>query len=538
MDKKYTESELNSLSKEELISLFLSVQTMADELSKTVAVQDKKLDLLLEQINISKQRQYGRSSEKMVCDGQLSLNLDLALNEAEAAVTGLYVVEPEFEQICPRPYTRKKVKGKREEELKDLPVKVINHELSEEELSSRLGPKWKRLPDEVYKRLVFHPATFEVEEHHVAVYAGMDGQTIIRGKRPADLLRNSIVTPSLEAAIINNKYVNAVPLYRMEQEFLRNDIRISRQVMANWTIQCAERYLSLLYDRLHQELYKANILQADETPVLVSKDGRPAGSRSYMWVYRTGKMYESNPIILYEYQKTRNTSHPREFLKGYSGTVVTDGYQVYHTLEKEREDLKIAGCWSHARRHFANVTKALGKEKAKGTLAEEALKRIAAIYKLENELQHLRAEERKQQRQLKIKPHVDAFFAWVKSHLLEVLPKSETAKGFTYCINQEKYLRGFLDDGNVPLDNNAAESAIRSFCIGKANWHLIDTIEGAKASAIIYSIAETAKANRLKPYNYFEHLLTEIPKHMDDKNLDFLDDLLPWSKNLPETCRK
>ena len=297
-------------------------------------------------------------------------------------------------------------------------------------------------------------------------------------------------------------------------------------------------YLSLLYDRLHQELYKANILQADETPVLVSKDGRPAGSRSYMWVYRTGKMYESNPIILYEYQKTRNTSHPREFLKGYSGTVVTDGYQVYHTLEKEREDLKIAGCWSHARRHFANVTKALGKEKAKGTLAEEALKRIAAIYKLENELQHLRAEERKQQRQLKIKPHVDAFFAWVKLHLLEVLPKSETAKGFTYYINQEKYLRVFLDDGNVPFDNNAAELAIRSFCIGKANWHLIDTIEGAKASAIIYSIAETAKANRLKPYNYFEHLPTEIPKHMDDKGLDFLDDLLPWSEKLPETCRR
>jgi len=297
-------------------------------------------------------------------------------------------------------------------------------------------------------------------------------------------------------------------------------------------------YLSLLYDRLHQELYKANILQADETPVLVSKDGRPAGSRSYMWVYRTGKMYESNPIILYEYQKTRNTSHPREFLKGYSGTVVTDGYQVYHSLEKEREDLKIAGCWSHARRHFADVTKALGKEKAKGTLAEEALKRIAAIYKIENELQHLTAEERKQQRQLKIKPHVDAFFAWVKLHLLEVLPKSETAKGFTYYINQEKYLRVFLDDGNVPFDNNAAELAIRSFCIGKANWHLIDTIEGAKASAIIYSIAETAKANRLKPYNYFEHLPTEIPKHMDDKGLDFLDDLLPWSEKLPETCRR
>lgn len=543
MDRKYSEAELNSFNKAALISLFLSVQAMADELSNTVTAQkeqlnlmNQKLDLLLEQLNISKQHQFGRSSEKMDFAGQLSL--DECFNEAEAIITNKYILEPEMEQITPSPYTRKKAKGKREKDLADLPVKVIPHELSEEELTSRLGPKWKRLPDEVYKRLAFHPAAFEVEEHHVAVYAGMDGQTIIRGNRPVDLLRNSIATPSLEAAIMNSKYVNAIPLYRLEQEFARNDVQLSRQVMANWTIQCGERYLSLLYDRLHRELYKADVLQADETPVLVSKDGRPAGSKSYMWVYRTGKMYQSNPIVLYEYQRTRNANHPREFLKDYRGTVVTDGYQVYHTLEKEREGLRIAGCWSHARRHFSNVTKTLGKDKSKGTLANEALKQIAAIYKVEGMLKDLTPEERKQQRQLMVKPLVDVFFAWLKEHQSDVLPKSETGKGFTYCLNQEKYLRVFLDDSNVPVDNNAAEGAIRGFCIGKANWHLIDTIDGAKASAIIYSIAETAKANNLKPYNYFEHLLTEIPKHMDDKKLEFLEDLLPWSKDLPESCKK
>lgn len=543
MDRKYSESELNSFNKAALISLFLSMQSMADELSSTVNSQkeqmnqmNQKLDLLLEQLNISKQHQFGRSSEKIDFEGQLSLGE--CFNEAEAIITNKYVLEPELEQICPSPYTRKKAKGKREQDLKDLPVKVIPHELSEEELVSRLGSKWKRLPDEVYQRLAFHPATFEVEEHHVAVYAGMDGQTIIRGNRPADLLRNSIATPSLEAAIMNSKYVNAIPLYRLEQEFARNDVHLSRQVMANWTIQCGERYLSLLYDRLHQEIYKCSVLQADETPVCVSKDGRPAGSKSYMWVYRTGKMNHEASIVLYEYQKTRNTNHPREFLKDYSGTVVTDGYQVYHTLEKEREDLKIAGCWSHARRRFANVVKTLGKEKSKGTLAFDALKQIAAIYKIEGMLNDLTPEERKQQRQLLVKPLVDAFFSWVKIHQSGVLPKSETGKGFIYCLNQEKYLRVFLDDGSVPADNNAAEGAIRGFCIGKANWHLIDTIDGAKASAIIYSIAETAKANHLKPYNYFEHLLTEIPKHMDDKNLDFLNDLLPWAETLPESCKK
>ncbi len=174
-----------------------------------------------------------------------------------------------------------------------------------------------------------------------------------------------------------------------------------------------------------------------------------------------------------------------------------------------------------------NVTKTLEKEKYIGTLANDALKQIATIYKIEGMLKELAPEERKQQRQLMVRPLVDAFFAWIKEHQADILPKSETGKGFTYCLNQEKYLRVFLDDGNVPADNNAAEGAVRGFCIGKTNWHLIDTIDGAKASALIYSIAETAKANHLKPYSYFEHFLTEIPKHMDDKNLDFLNNLLP-----------
>jgi len=541
MDKKYTEAELIKYDKEVIISIFLSVQQLTENLSLICAEQkvqleqlNQNMNLILEQLNISNQQKFGRSSEKMVYDGQL----EMCFNEAEVTILNKFVIEPDMEEVCPKPYKRKKVKGKRDEDLKEIPVIVINHELSEEELKERLGDKWRRLPDEVYKRLAFHPAKFEVEEHHVAVYAGSDNQTIIRGKRPADLLRNSIVTPSLEAAIMNSKYVNAIPLYRLEQEFLRNDVLISRQVMANWTIQCGERYLSLIYDRLHKELYRSRVLQADETPVCVSKDGRPAGSKSYMWVYRTGKMYDAAPIVLYEYQKTRNTSHPREFLKNYSGTVVTDGYQAYHSLEKEREDLKIAGCWSHARRRFANVVKALGKEKAKGTLAYDALKQIAAMYKIEGLLSELSPEERQKQRQLTVKPLVEAFFTWVRQHEIEVLPKSETGKGFTYCLNQEKYLKVFLEDGNVPPDNNAAESSIRGFCIGKHNWHLIDTIDGAKTSAIIYRIAETLKANNLKPYKYFELLLTEIPKHMEDTNLDFLDDLLPWSENLPVECKK
>ncbi len=534
MKNTFSDQELTKYKKDKLISLVLSQQQINEEQEKHLRELNAKMDLLLEQLSISTQKRFGRSSEKMEWEDQLVM----CFNEAEVTISNLYVIEPTFEEITPKAYKRKKVKGKREEDLKNLPVKVIEHMLTNEELQATFGDKWRRLPDEVYKRLNFHPATFEVEEHHVGVYCGRDNQTIIKADRPVDLLRGSIVTPSLEAAILNSKYVNAVPLYRLEQEFARQDMKISRQVMANWTIKCAERYFSLLYDRLQNELLSHDLLQADETPVLVSKDGRPAGSKSYMWVYRTGKMHKASPIILYDYQRTRNSSHPKEFLKGFGGTLVTDGYQVYHKLAKDDPNIVIAGCWSHGRRNFANIVKALGKEKSKGTLAEDALKQISLIYNVDNNLLELTSEERLHRRKLLVMPLVDAFFAWIKSKQNEVPAQSETGKGFTYCLNQEKYLRTFLEYPDVPLDNNATESAIRGFCIGKKNWVLIDTIEGAKASAIIYSIAETAKANNLKPYQYFKYLLEEIPKHMEDKDLLFLENLLPWSENLPSECKK
>ena len=269
----------------------------------------------------------------------------MLFNEAEVLIVDKYVIEPTIGQVCPEleDTTSKKrtprPKGKREEDLAGLPVKVVEHTLSESELQDKFGTTWRRLPDEVYKRLAFHPATFEVEEHHVAVYTGKSNgeETVVKAPRPADLLRNSIVTPSLEAAILNGKYVNAIPLYRMEQEFQRNGIKISRANMANWTIKCGEQYFSLLYDYLHQELLKCDVCQADETPVEVSKDGRKAGSKSYMWVYRTGKMYDANPIVLYDYQKTRNATHPETFLKCYQGALVSDGNASYHAMEKKGE---------------------------------------------------------------------------------------------------------------------------------------------------------------------------------------------------------
>ena len=525
-----TKEQLEQLDKDALIQQFMNLQEQYKQM-------DQKQQLILEQLAVMNRRQYGKSSEKLPPDGQLMFvepNGEIGyFNEAEAVAAAT-----EFDEEEPVKRRGKKVQGKRAADISNLPVVQIDHMMTEDELVTEFGEDgWRQLPDEIYNRYRFVPAKVEIEEHHVGVYKSRTDGHFRKAPHPAYLIRNSLVSPTLEAAIMNAKYVNAMPLYRQEQDFARYGMDITRAEMAHWTILCAERYLSILYDFLHRQMYGYHVLQADETSVRVHHEDRTEGDKHYMWVYRTGRMY-SNQIVLYDYQPTRNASHPAEFLKDFRGICVTDGYQVYHRLEAEHENLKIAGCWAHARRRFDDALKAQPKENRKSSLAHKALKLIQAVYREEGRLKDLPPDERLEHRQLMVKPLVDAYFAWVKQNVGKVLPKSETGKGFSYSLNQEKYLRVFLTDGEVPMDNNSAEQSIRGFCVGRKNWVAIDTIAGAQSSAIIYSITETAKANNLKPYNYLEYLLTVIPEHMDDHDTSFCEDLLPWSDQLPDDCRK
>ena len=537
---KFTEEQLNTLDKSFIVNLFLQLQDQNDKLSGEIQELNKKMEVLIEQVTLANKNRFGRSSEKMMDTSQICfMEVDgtiVFFNEAEA-VSDLDAEEPDT--LENKPARKPKAVGKKEADIKDLPVNIINHYLTDEELVAEFGENgWKQLPDVISKRYRFIPAKVEIDEHHVGVYASKTDDRIIKADHPKALLHGSLVSPTIAAAIMNGKYVNAVPLYRLEQEFSRYGLTITRQNMANWMIRLGESYLAVLYDYLHQKLYDYHVIQADETPVLVNRDGRSAGTKSYMWVYRSGHLYTDKQIVLYDYHKTRNSSHPREFLRNYSGICVTDGYQVYHTIEKEREDLQIAGCWVHARRKFDEALTVIPKAHQNKSNAFLVIKQIQAIYREEGKLNKLSSEERLMQRQLVIKPLVDALFAYLKKMEPTVPASGQLRKAYTYILNQEKYLRVFLEDGEIPIDNNASERAIRGFCIGKKNWQMIDTINGAHSSAIIYSIAETAKANNLKPYDYFVYLLEEIPKHMEQKDRTFLEDLLPWSKKLPEGIRK
>ena len=536
--------ELHKIPHDLLVDMFLQMHTSLALMQEQNGTLIRQVSSLQESIAVLTQQRFGRKTEKLSeLPGQMVLAFDPsdALNEAEVLTDGGTFDEPGIETAVIR---RKavKTKGKRETDLSGIETVIEPAVTIPEERLEELFPKgYHRLPDEVYKDLEYRPAKFIVHEHHIAVYAGNSDTGVVRADRPERLLKNSILTTSLAAGIFEEKYVNHSPYNRIEASFKCKDANITRQNMAGWMIMIHDRYLRPLGRELHRELLKSRLIHCDETPFKMPDNGRGPDSKDYMWVYHTYERYGSPPIFIYDYRPTRKAENPRSFLEGYEGILMTDGYQVYHTLAKERpEEVKVAGCWAHAKRKFAEIVKALGAKASKGTIADQANRRIAAIYHVDNMYQESSFEERLENRKNSVKPLVDEYFAWLKclQESGQLDQSSKTAKAIRYSINQEAYLRLFLTDAMIPLDNNDAERSIRAFCVGKKNWQIIDSKQGAEASAMFYSIAETAKANGLKPYEYFKYVLDQMLLHLDDKPADYISDLVPWSNKLPESCKK
>lgn len=539
MCKKFTPDELNTMDTEIKDDIIYQMQDRLDKL-------EQDYETLMEQVRLANQQRFGRQSEKLESiAGQISF-----FNEAEACCDES-TPEPTIEEViieAEKKPRKSKLKGQREEDLKDFPQEEIPHDVAEEKLLDTFGKgNWRSMPDEIFWQLRFEPAKWIAEKHVIKVYVGTDGMhqdEFLRGDHPNTLFRGSIATPSLEAAIINAKYVNGNPLDRIARDFQTNGLNLSKQTMSNWTVAVAEKYFVPVYELMKSTSLKAHVNQCDETPVEVIHDGRPAGSKSYMWVHITGELSPGPKIIVYEYQKTRHSDHPKEYYRDFHGILMTDGLEQYHKIARELEDLTNANCFAHARRDYADAIKAIGKGNEKlirQSIAYQALVRISAIYDLEGSLKELSPQDRLKERQASIKPLVEEYFVWVKERLSDttVIPKGKTASGLRYSINQEEYLKVFLTDGEVPIDDSASERALRNFTIGRKNWMTINTVRGAQASAIIYSITETARANNLNVYYYISYLLTELPKLIDtDGNIEQskLEPLMPWSKSLPADC--
>jgi hypothetical protein len=368
-------------------------------------------------------------------------------------------------------------------------------------------------------------------EHVRKVYACRDcerdecGVPIVKSPICNPVIKGGFASAEAIAHIAMQKFVMAIPLYRQEQEWSRYGINLSRQTMSNWLIKATFDWLEPIYETLAEMLCMCKVLHADETVLQVlHEDGKSAQNKSYMWLYRTSGDTNS-PIVLYEYQPNRKAEHPKKFLENFSGYLHTDGYEVYHSLP---DKIKVVGCFAHARRKFDEATKGLSKKEQEDSVAGIGKKFCDKLFALERDFAKLSDEERFQKRQELSKPVFEEFYRWIGTLNPEPPPKTLLHTAVVYALNQREYLARYLEDGRLEISNNRAERSIKPFVIGRKNWLFANTPRGAKASAILFSIIETAKENGLNPYEYLTYVFKNAPNWDVRNNPNYLEFLMPW----------
>jgi transposase len=508
-------SSTQQQSKEELLNL-------VNRQAATIEQLETKVRWFEEQFHLARHKQFGASSERSVtAQGDL-------FNEAEA-IAEAGPVEEQIRQTIS--YERKKP-GRRPIP-KDLPIERIEYRLPEEEqICTACGGHLHEMSEELRHEVKLIPAQVRMVQHARIVYGCRNCEKngievpIKTAKAPRPVIEKGLASPSAAAYVMTMKFVEGVPLYRQEQHYARMGIDLSRGVLSNWMLKSSE-WLELIYGRLKEKLCQRDILHADETTVQVLKEpGKAAESQSYMWLYRTGST--GPPIVLFDYQPSRSGEHPRRFLAGFRGYLQVDGYAGYHNIP----DVVLCGCWAHLRRKFDEALKGLPpKQRVSGTRTQQALEQINKLFMIEREIRQMTAEEHLQIRNLKSRPIVEEFRRWLDEVAGSVLTKSLFGTAVHYGCQQWPKLVRFLEDGRIELDNNRAERSIKPFVIGRKNWLFANTPKGARASAVIYSIVESAKENGLNPYAYLTHLFDKLP-NLDSRDDDTLDQLLPWNVNL------
>jgi len=453
---------------------------------------------LTEQLNLALARRYAASSEKISPD-QIRL-----FNEAETDVE----VAPDADDDVVVPEHKRRKRG-RKPLPESLPRVDVVHEIPESERRCEHDGRLLTEIDEVIsEQLDIIPAKIQVIRHIRKKYACRCGQCIKTASLPAQPIPKSMASPGLLAHITVSKYADALPLYRQETILQRIGVDIPRATLANWMIQ-AGNLIQPVINLLRDRLLAYDVIQMDETTVQVLKeDGKAAQSKSYLWVQRGGP--PGRPVLLYDYDPSRSQSVPRRLLEGFAGYLQTDGYDGYNAVVLGN-GLTHVGCMAHARRKFSEAVKAQGRKKRRGK-AHRALELIQKLYRIEKQAKTLTPEERHAHRQRHAVPILNDLRAWLDETLPQVPPQSAAGKAMYYLHNEWPKLMGYLADGRIEIDNNGAENAIRPFVVGRKNWLFSDSVRGVKASANLYSLLETAKANGLEPYAYLRYLFTGLPK--------------------------
>jgi transposase len=432
-------------------------------------------------------------------------------------------------------------KGDREKLIKALPHEVVECVLNAEETICKIcGSELEIIgKKKVRSEMEYIPAKLIMKDYVQYVYKCVECgkndtnpyDSIICAPVPVSVLTHSFASPSCVAWVMYQKYMMSVPLYRQEKDFIRMGAELKRDMMANWVIRSSEYWLKPLYDKMHQQLLKCNVIMSDETTWQVNhEDGKNASSKSYIWIHRNGNC-EGPPIVLYKYTSTRSGDHAKKFLEGFHSYHVSDAYAGYEKVEGIIRCL----CFSHLRRYYLDAIPLDSRKKEiPGSGGAIGRAYCDKLFRLERKWKELLPEERKKKRLIYSVPVLDAFFAWAENTFTN---QYYLKKALGYTLNHKKYFTNFLLDGRIPLSNNLSEIAVKPVAITRKNSLFSDSPEGAEASATVFSIINTATANNLDAYKYLEYLFRKLPNSNFASNTSVLDEYLPWADKVQLECR-
>lgn len=499
--------------REEMQAHHAAQQATIEELNGTIHNQRLYIQKLEEHIRNGRRKQFGPSSEKLV-----DLHPTL-FNEAEVEIP----VEPEPAAVEPAaPEAEPARKPRKTFRIPpELPRVEIEHDLSEaEKVCPHDGTALKRIDSEIHEQLDIIPARVQVLRHLRHTYAcPCCERYVVTAQKPKQPIEKAMASPRLLATIATQKYVDGMPLYRQSKAFARLGLELDRTTQANWMVKCGELVQPLI-NLIHERMREEPFLHMDETRVQVLKEpGRKAEAQSYMWVLRS----VAQPAVLYHYAPTRSGEIPKRLLEDFKGALVVDGYEGYAAVCADPAITRL-GCWAHARRGFIDVQKTYGKSQT--GKADEALALIQSLYRIEQDARDKPPDERLALRRERAGPILQQLRQWIDAHKDRIVPKTLLGKAVHYLDHQWPHLVRYLEDGRWPIDNNPAENAIRPFVIGRKNWLFSATPRGADASANLYSLIETAKANGIEPSVYLSTVFTQLPQA---DTLADIEALLPWN---------
>ena len=503
-----------------------SLRSIVEKRDVAIEERDTEIAQLREYIRLLRSQRFGASSERTHRD-QLGL-----FNEAEQIADTS--VSGELEESIVVPTHTRATGGRRRLPAWMERVEIL-HDLPEAaKVCASDGTALVEIGRESSEQVEFIPATARVLVHVRPKYACPGCQTGVRvAPMPAQPIPKSLASPSLLAFIAVSKYADALPLYRQAGILERIGVDLSRATLAQWMLRTGELVQPLI-NLMREQLLAHDFVQCDESRFQVLKEpDKTAQSQSYVWVQRGAP--DDHPLVLYEYDPSRSAEVPKRLFEGFQGVLQTDGYEGYGALGREPGIVHV-GCWAHARRRFVDALKGVGKNRKKGakrtkkqSQAEAGLRFIRKLYEIERSLEDATPAKRLRVRQQQSLPVIASLRSWLDGALATVVPRSLTGVALGYLDGQWEKLVRLFEYGHVPLDTNLVENAIRPFAVGRKNWMFADTVRGAEASANLYSLIETAKANGLEPWAYLQRVFTQLPNAV---TIEDVEALLPYAADV------